>query len=334
MIGTKTRGEEMAKKKVPRINSTRSKTLEENIKKSTEMIIKWITETALEIYNDSSVLDEDELSKTDWKQEFSTIIEKNPKLIGLLRALCVRHIGRSQLGDFTGISSGRVKKLEEGKKPKFTEKEQQAVAEVLKDSLHPEWAAWILEQRDPTVEETNHALDVIRLRSFDRNLATQLRYKHEKRQTDKLAEYLTSNGYEEVSAESVTSPRKMTPGTFVRGCSVQGQKKDGEDQVVQIDVLVKAKGSTTDKLPIFMEAKSVADRANGHKRMEEALAKHQKLKKKQPKNKSEPFVYMVLAGGTFTKTNLQTLQSEGIDWVFEDDLEVLDTLLDWYRSSE
>ena len=323
----------MTKKKVPRINTTKSETLEENIKKSTEMIIKWITEMALETLNDYNEDVGDELSKIDWKHELSAIIKKNPELIRLLRALCVRHIGRAQLGDFTGISATRMKKLDERKKTQFTKKEQQAVAKVLKDSLHPDWAAWILEQRDPTEEEMSNALEVIRRRIFDRELATQLRYKHEKRQADKLAKYLKSKGYKEVSAESVTDPRKMTPGTFVVGCSVQGQKEDGKDQVVQIDVLVKPKGSTTDKLPVFIEAKSVADQDNGHKRMEEALAKHQKLKKKQPKNKSEPFVYMVLVGGTFTKTNLTTLESAGIDWVFEDNLEALDTLLDWYQSS-
>jgi len=323
----------MTKKKVPRINTTKSETLEENIKKSTEMIIKWITEMALEILNDYTEDVGDELSKIDWKHELSAIIKKNPELIRLLRALCVRYMGYHQLGDFTGISAPRMKKLDERKKTQFTKKEQQAVAKVLKDSLHPDWAAWILEQRDPTEEEMSNALEVIRRRIFDRELATQLRYKHEKRQAEKLAKYLKSKGYKEVSAESVTDPRKMTPGTFVVGCSVQGQKEDGKDQVVQIDVLVKPKGSTTDKLPVFIEAKSVADQANGHKRMEEALAKHQKLKKKQPKNKSEPFVYMVLVGGTFTKTNLTTLESAGIDWVFEDNLEALDTLLDWYQSS-
>jgi len=322
----------MAKKKVPRINATKSKTLEEDIKKSTEMIIKWITEMSLEILNDYTEDIGDDLSKTDWKHKLSAIIKEEPGLIRLLRALCVRHIGSDQLGAFTGISSNRIEKLEERKKTQFTEKEQQAVAKVLKDSLHPDWAAWILEQRDPTKEEISNALEVIRLRIFDRDLATRLKYKHEKRQADKLAKYLTSKGYKEVSAESVTDPRKMAPGTFVRGCSLQGKKGDGKVQPVQIDVLLKPKGSTTDKLPLFIEAKSVADRKNTHKRMEETLAKHQKLKRKQLKNKGEHLVYMVLVGGTFTKTNLTTLESAGIDWVFEDNLEALDTLLDWFQT--
>ena len=94
-----------------------------------------------------------------------------------------------------------------------------------------------------------------------------------------------------------------------------------------------------DMLPIFIEAKSMTDKANPNKRQKEEGKKIQNLRRrwqrpegKEEKNQEDPFIYVIEVGGTIPKRYLETEENQGIDWFFEDRPEDLDVLLDWYLS--
>jgi hypothetical protein len=314
----------------PRLNQVSSATLSEDLEKSKIMIMEWLPRVVKQIYEDYEGNVGTNLNSNDWTMELWQILQNNPPVISYLRALCIRYIGRLQFADFSGFKSdSKFKRLDEGGDISFTDNECKLMSKLLKLELNPDWCSWILEQREPSFHELEMATQIIGLRMMDRDIGTQIRYRHEPRQLKKLKNYFSKKGFKEIKSTDIDDPRKMPSGTFTCGCTLESLQENDEVLLNPVDVILMPI-TDAEILPIFIEAKSMTDKANPNKRQKEEGKKIQNLRKRWKKNDDDPFIYVLLIGGTIPKRYLQTEENQGIDWIFEDRPADLDPLLEWY----
>ena len=320
---------------VPRMNSTKSASLDKDLLTSETMIKAWLVEVssnlAPKVTSDGGQDPEKNLKLPDWKNELGHILFKHPQIIRTLRALTLRNIGQLQFSEFSGVSFSRLKRIEDGN---YTPNqiEADAMANHLELELNREWASWISEKRQPTEEELVLAATITKTRIVDRDLATAIRYEHEPRQLKKLSDYLQSRGFVEVTSSEINDPREMSPGTYTLGCWLESEQENGEILGNPVDAIVMPFTPAKDMLPIFIEAKSMTDKANPNKRQKEEGKKIQNLARRWKKDDYDPFIFVLELGGTIPKRYLETEENQGIDWFFEHRPEDLDVLLDWYLS--
>ena len=315
---------------VPRLNRVSSTTLSEDIEQSKKMIMEWLPRVVKQIYEDYEGDVGTNLKSNDWTMELWEILQKNPLVINYLRALCIRYIGRLQFADFSGFKSdSKFKRLENDGDVSFTADECKLMSKLLKLELNPDWTLWILEQREPLSHELEMATQIVGLRMMDRDIGTQIRYRHEPRQLKKLKNYFSEKGLIEINSRDIDDPRNMPPGTFTCGCTLESLQENSEILLNPVDVIVMPL-TDANVLPIFIEAKSMTDKANPNKRQKEEGKKIQNLRKRWKRSDDDPFIYVLLIGGTIPKRYLQTEENQGIDWIFEDRPADLDPLLEWY----
>jgi len=319
----------------PRMNSRKSPTLEQDLADSKAMIMKWLPKVTKQIQSDLGDEKVGIISHVNWNSDLHDVLYYQPEIIPILRALCIRHIGRLQFSDFAGLKSdSKLKRMEnDGATVNFSPLECVNMADVLMNELNPDWASWIFQGRKPTEDEIWLAKQIAGLRLADRELGTRVRYEHEPRQLSKLTLYLESLGYNHVDPRGISDPRKMTPGTYTTGCMLESMQENRELLNNPVDILIMPFTNSTTILPIFMEAKSMTDKANPNKRQKEEGKKIQNLARRWQRSHDDPFVYVLLVGGTIPPRYLETEENQGIDWIFEDRPEDLELLFDWYKNA-
>jgi type II restriction enzyme len=233
------------------------------------------------------------------------------------------------MATFLEITTSSLKKIESGKKISGT---LAASAEkiVLKE-LDQSIAYWILEGVTPSDEEFNRTLWIASDRILRRTTSTNLRYRHEPRQLEKLEKYLRGYGYSSREGAEIKDLRYgMQGGTYAFRVSVEGMTGDGLSLKQTVDALIKPFSVSKNLLPIFLEAKSMTDEVNPNKRQKEEAQKVESARRRW-QEKSERLNFILLLGGTVPRRYLEVEAGSDLDWIWEHRIEDLGLLLDWYK---
>ena len=99
-----------------------------------------------------------------------------------------------------------------------------------------------------------------------------------------------------------------------------------------VDVVLKPLGSSTEQLPVFIEAKSMTDKVNPNKRQKEEAQKAASLRRKWGST-GETVHFLLLLGGTVPKRYLIVERDSGLDWIWEHRVEDLGPFLSAIVSS-
>jgi hypothetical protein len=258
------------------------------------------------------------------------VISQNPAALKVLRSLTRRDIGTSQMATFLDVTTNALESFEAGRKG--SEGLAAGAGKILLKELDQGISGWILEGREPSVDEFNRTLWIASDRILRRSTSTSLRYKHEPRQLEKLEKYLNSKGLKQIDGASIKDPRSGMPmGTYSFRVSIQGMTSDGLALMQTVDALIKPFSKSDSQLPIFLEAKSMTDEVNPNKRQKEEAQKVESARRRwQVENERLNFV--LLLGGTVPKRYLQVEAGSDLDWIWEHRVEDLDSLLDWYQT--
>ncbi len=316
----------------PLMNAKSSENWERDRVLAKEEIIEWLAITT-STKNSRSLLENqitlllDELARLNSVEK---AIVKNPRILTSLRSLTRRDIGTSQIATFLGVGTSMYEAIERAEKP--VAPILSGIVSLLEKELDESLAPWIVENRNPTKEEMNRSVIVAADRILKRSTSTELRYKHEPRQLDKLKEYLDSKGYSEVSGTGISNPRKdMKPGSYAFRVNIDGLTIDGVTLKQNVDTLIMPFSKSSGLLPIFLEAKSMTDEVNPNKRQKEEAQKVDNVRRKW-QDKSERLNFVLLLGGTVPRRYLEVEAGSGLDWIWEHRVNDLDKLMDWYKS--
>jgi len=316
----------------PLMNAKSSENWESDRVVAKEQIIDWLaittsTKNSRSILENQITLVLDELARLNSVEK---AIVKNPRILTSLRSLTRRDIGTSQIATFLGVGTSMYEAIERAEKP--VAPILSGIVSLLEKELDESLAPWIVENRNPAKEEMNRSVIVAADRILKRSTSTELRYKHEPRQLDKLKGYLDSKGYSEVSGTGISNPRKdMKPGSYAFRVNIDGLTIDGVTLKQNVDTLIMPFSKSSGLLPIFLEAKSMTDEVNPNKRQKEEAQKVDNVRRKW-QDKSERLNFVLLLGGTVPRRYLEVEAGSGLDWIWEHRVNDLDKLMDWYKS--
>ena len=189
------------------------------------------------------------------------------------------------------------------------------ISDVLTRLIDPDICPWIARGDVPVSDERGVAAIVIADRLCGAAADPVIRNAQEQRQLDSVGGWLSRHGYRQIPAGDAKSPASMPSGAFSFRMIVEGWVDDEGTTAVNIpvDIVVKARGSGPDDLPLFVEAKSAGDFANVNKRRKEEAAKAVQLRRRHG-----PDTQLILfLGGYFDTGYLGYEAAEGIDWVWE-----------------
>lgn len=239
------------------------------------------------------------------------------ELVSILRMATTPPIARDRLIGFSGVKPSFVKNMEEGRFPqRLTEHEKeeslQRIAYVLNKLLDTELFSWIPKGCTPTTEEKIVAECIVADRLCGTLSDPIIRNEQEKRQLKVIGDYLVAEGYTFVSAKDVGSFKTMKQGTFTYHLNVP-VKMSRLGVNMPIDVVIKRKGCSDDKLPLLVECKSAGDFTNTNKRRKEEAQKMEQLKMTY----GTDIDFILFLCGCFDSGNLGYEAAEGIDWVWE-----------------
>ncbi len=316
----------------PLMNATSSEKWENDRIVAKEEIIDWLAITTSTKNSRSLVENQisDLLNELSILKSVEKAIVKNPQILTSLRSLTRRDIGTSQIATFLGVGTSMYEAIERAEKPVAPILSN--IVSLLQKELDESLAPWIVENRSPTKDEMNRSVIVAADRILKRSTSTELRYKHEPRQLDKLKRYLDSKGYNEVNGTGISNPRKdMKSGSYAFRVNIDGLTIDGVTLKQNVDTLIMPFSKSSDVLPIFLEAKSMTDEVNPNKRQKEEAQKVDNVRRKW-QGKNERLNFVLLLGGTVPRRYLEVEAGSGLDWIWEHRISDLDKLLDWYMS--
>ena len=269
------------------------------------------------------------LKKLIGKKKLRDVILEDTSSLTVLRSLTRRDIGTSQMATFLEITTSSLEKSESGKK--ISETLAVSAEKILLKELDQSIANWILEGATPSEEEFNRALWIASDRILRRSTSTDLRYKHEPRQLEKLEKFLKGYGYSSMEGAEIKDLRYgMQGGTYAFRVSVEGMTSDGLSLKQTVDALIKPFSVSKNLLPIFLEAKSMTDEVNPNKRQKEEAQKVESARRRW-QEKSERLNFILLLGGTVPRRYLEVEAGSDLDWIWEHRVEDLGVLLDWYK---
>ena len=174
----------------PLMNAKSSENWERDRVVAKEEIINWLSITT-STKNSRSLLENQITLLLDELANLNSVgkaIVKDPRILTSLRSLTRRDIGTSQIATFLGVGTSMYEAIERAEKP--VAPILSGIVSLLEKELDESLAPWIVENRNPTKDEMNRSVIVAADRILKRSTSTELRYKHEPRQLNKLKIYL------------------------------------------------------------------------------------------------------------------------------------------------
>jgi hypothetical protein len=194
------------------------------------------------------------------------------------------------------------------------------VVGILKQMLDIDIFPWLATQQTPEKQARHRAATIVADRLCGAVSDPIVRNAQEKRQLDLISKFLKAHGYVQ-KAHPVSQPiTEMEPGTYTfrMNVSVGTERKVN----IPMDVVIQPKNPPTNRLPIFIEAKSAGDFTNVNKRRKEEATKiHQLLT-----TYGQGVRYILFLCGYFDAGYLGYEAAEKIDWVWEHRMTDLDHL--------
>lgn len=318
-------------KPVPDLNKGKPHRWKEDAERSKKEIIDWLVTAS------SGGIDREDLERKathaidllESTLDVGNALKTDPRILPFLRALTRRNIGTSQLATFIGIGEAQVTNCEAGR-PVHQEIIENITA-LLELEIDYRVLPWLEASRPPTKDEKKRAVVIAADRILCRSNSTELRYKHEPRQINKLKIFLNNQGMQEIKISKLIDPvRDIKPGTYCCHASVEGLTSENKVLKQTVDILIKPSHAQSTDFPIFIEAKSMADAANPNKRQKEEAHKLDHLQRRWVKDSEHPIFFILLLGGIVPIRYLEVEAGSGLDWIWEHRIEDLESLIQWY----
>lgn len=316
------------------VNKNHPELWKEDIKKSVDLYNDWFMHFAPATFKatrtETSVMVENALRITEYLQNLTVeILRENPRILPILRMSTCPPIAKDRLVGLSGASKSLVENMENKTHPKLSSRKTDAeltlelrkIVHVIHAMLDPDIFPWISNSAAPTELELFRASTIIADRLCGSVADPIIRNAQEKRQLQKIEEYLTTRGYSLVTEAKFN---EMSNGTFSFRTNVPVFIEPTKERSVNIpvDILIKPLAAHESSIPIFVEAKSAGDFANVNKRRKEEAVKMQQLKHTFGENVS----YNLFLCGYFDSAYLGYEAAEGIDWIWEHRIEDLEKL--------
>jgi hypothetical protein len=288
---------------------------------SVEEYNRWFLEYAPLAYRETraraTVYVEDILRRTDNLRRLNgELLMQHPDALEMLRMSTSPPIARDRLVGLAQVSKSLIENMERSKRispnqPEPLLREQlERIAAVIIEMIDRDIFAWFDADEQPTAEAVSRTSMVVADRLCGMLTDPLIRNAQEKRQLERIAQWLEMRGYRRSDVRDV---HHIPPGTFAHRVNVPAMQEDGMLVNIPIDAVIMPLRASMGDLPLLVEAKSAGDFTNTNKRRKEEATKMRQLRNAF----GDRVRFILLLGGYFDSGYLGYEAAEGIDWVWE-----------------
>jgi len=305
------------------VNSGKPLKWKEDIRKSVDMYNDWFVRFAPKAYRDTRATTTETVKKAmaatrNMRDLGADTLRAHPEVLSVLRMATCPPLAVDRLIGLADVPGALVKTMEKSGRlpPKLpadrVTAELNRVGEIIQKLVDSDILVWLNRKDEPSEEEVYRASTVVADRLCGAQANPIIRNAQEKRQLDKIRDWLVARGYKQVEPSEVADHRRMQPGTFCFRLNVnvrQGKRRLN----VPVDVVIMPMRPRGLRLPLLVEAKSAGDYTNVNKRRKEEATKVSQLRETYGRR----LRYVLFLGGYFDSGYLGYEASEGMDWVWE-----------------
>lgn len=243
-----------------------------------------------------------------------------PNVLNILRMATAPPIARDRLIGLADVKPRLVNAMEKDNKipPRMGAEEilsqLKRVTDVITKLLDYDIFSWLADGSTPSESTVERAATIVADRLTGAIANPLIRNEQEKRQLQRVADWLQVRGYRNVTESNDLTFRSMMPGTFAFRLNIPVQQPGSERTVnLPIDIVIKPVKSDLRDLPILVEAKSAGDFTNTNKRRKEEATKVNQLRYTY----GDSTTFLLFLCGYFDSGYLGYEAAEHIDWVWE-----------------
>jgi hypothetical protein len=247
------------------------------------------------------------------------ILRRHPEALPTLRMSTCPPIAVDRLIALAGVSPNLVKRMELEKKlpvqigTAAVDAQLEKIGAIIEKMADPDIFVWLGRPTPASESEIHRAATIVADRLCGSVANPIIRNAQEKRQLAEIKTWLETRGYKHLPSGDGTRFNAMPAGTFSFRMNVPVKLEGGLTVNIPIDAAIKPKGSKSEELPIFFEAKSAGDFTNTNKRRKEEAVKKAQLRS----NYGEAVRFNLFLCGYFDTGYLGYEAAEGIDCVWE-----------------
>ncbi len=312
------------------VNSNKPDKWKKDVIQSVDYYNQWFLDFAPSTFRQARIRSIENVEKmliaTDFFRNSSPCILRNqPEILSILRMSTAPPLSRDRLIGLSNVSASFVKRLESGKLPSnFDDKNLneglEKVYNIIMRLLDVDIFNWLESNQKPSEVEWRRAASIIADRVCGAIADPIIRNEQEKRQLDKICNYLTNLGYKYVSPTEIINFKDLVPGTFTFHLNVPVFLSEEKRVNIPVDVVIQRFNSKKNQsLPLLVECKSAGDFTNTNKRRKEEAVKVAQIKTNYEKNVE----FILFLCGYFDSGYLGYEAAEGMDWVWEHRIEDL-----------
>ena len=263
------------------------------------------------------------LIKTNNLLDFSvSTLIANPGILPMLRMSTCPPIARDRLIGLSYASPNLIKAMESHKFPKnlaseSLKEELAKICEILNKLIDPDIFSWLFKNTIPSKVEIERAATIIADRLCGSVADPIIRNAQERRQLLTMQDWLEKRNYRKLKPNEVKDFRELPNGTFGFHFNVPVLINNLKSVNIPVDIIINPHEKTGSNLPILIEAKSAGDFTNVNKRRKEEAVKMSQLRATY----GNDIQYILLLCGYFDSGYLGYEAAEGIDWVWEHDID-------------
>lgn len=308
------------------INRDKPDLWKEDISRSVDLYNSWFMSSAPKAFRDSRSATakqvEDALVITNYLKDIAPqVLREHPEILPMLRMSTCPPIARERLIGLAQVKKSLVENMENPHGPHISPRmrpdelyaELSKISALIQKMADPDIFVWLTEDRSPGPKELERSSAIVADRLCGSVADPIIRNAQEKRQMDKISDYLSKHGYREASTG--TRYDELSPGTFSFRTNVPVYVSDDRSKTVNIpvDILILPFSRRRGDLPLLIEAKSAGDFTNVNKRRKEEATKAHQLRSTFGSEVS----YSLFLCGYFDSGYLGYEAAEGIDWIWE-----------------
>ena len=248
------------------------------------------------------------------------LLKEAPQILAILRMATMPPLARDRLAGLSDVPNALIKKLESGEIPAKHINSLEKIIKVIRQLLDKDLMPWLAGKGRPSRDDLTIAKAIIGDRICGSIADPHIRNAQERRQLEKIGDFLRRRLYRFVKPKDVKDIRSMQPGTFSYHLNVPVKVGSSAKVNITADVVIMRKNASKGSLPIFIECKSAGDFTNTNKRRKEEAVKMAQLT--DTYGKGVEFVLFLC--GYFDSGYLGYEAAEGIDWVWEHRIEDLE----------
>lgn len=248
------------------------------------------------------------------------LLMQYPNVLQMLRMSTAPPLARDRLIGLADVTLNLINTMEKENKipPRMKTAELlpqlTRIGDVISKLVDYDIFVWLEDRSTPEETEIRRAATVVADRLTGAIANPLIRNEQEKRQLQKVGQWLQERGYRNVTDSGTLNFIDMKPGTFAFRFNIRVQQPGSDRNVnLPIDIVIKTINSRSKAFPILVEAKSAGDFTNTNKRRKEEATKVNQLKSTY----GAEIKFILFLCGYFDSGYLGYEAAEGIDWVWE-----------------